>query len=139
MQIVLVICIRWYLETPIGTVYSPLSGNITQISLLHQSYLTRYCIGIGSELLISDNGYIIRVTKPTKTEIKPSVSTCFDRWFLFRAQLRPFLSQKFARTLFGHGVETLGALQALGQTVGNLYGIGPVTVKRIQEMFLMHQ
>lgn len=139
MQTVLVIAIRWHLETPIGTVYAPLSGDITQISLLHQSYLVRYRIGIGSELLISDKGYILQVTRSTKTELKPSANTPFDRWFLFRTQLRPYLSRKFARTLFVHGIETLPALQALGQSVGNIRGIGPVTVKHIQEMFLTHQ
>ena len=132
---VLVIKIDWYLDVPIATVYSTVSGDILVTNLLHRSVVQRYNIGIGSEIHISEQGMLVRVIKSSGDVIFPPSNTIFDRWFLFRTQLEPHVSHGYARILFTSGIETVRELHDRGLSIGNIRGIGPVTVARIQSMF----
>jgi hypothetical protein len=132
---VLVIEIKWYLDIPIATVYSMISGAIFSTSLLHRSFVMRYSIGVGSEIHVSEEGYLVRVIQSSGEVILPSMNTVFDRWFLFKTQLKPYISHGYARIIFLHGIETIQELQDHRASIEQIRGIGPATANRIQSMF----
>jgi hypothetical protein len=132
---VLVIKIEWCLDVPVATVYETISGDISHISLLHRSFVQRYKIGVGSEIRLSESGDNIERVNTEGDTLFPSTNTTFDRWFLFRTQLEPFVSRAYARILFLSGIETLRTLHDRMGFLGHIRGIGPVTVNRVQNMF----
>jgi hypothetical protein len=132
---VCVVKIDWHLDIPIATVYVRASGDMMRTCLLHRSFVQRYEIGIGSELQVSTEGCLIRVIQSSGDVVLPNTNTVFDRWFLFRRQLKPYISHGYARILFVNGIETLRELSNRRASVGQIRGIGPVTATRIQKMF----
>jgi hypothetical protein len=133
---VLVIEIIWYMDIPIATVYAIVSGDIFCKSLLHRSFVQRHNIGVGSEIQLSDEGCLVRVIKSSGEVLLPKTNTVFDRWFLFRRQLKPYISHGYARILFTSGIETFNELRDHRSSIGKIRGIGPVTTTRIQNMFV---
>jgi hypothetical protein len=136
---VLVIKINWYLDIPIATVYSTVSGGISYLSLLHRSFVQRQKIGVGSEIHVSEEGCLVRVIKSSGQVLLPTTNTVFDRWFLFKTQLEPYISHGYARILFVSGIETIQELRDRKLSIGKIRGIGPVTSSRIQSLFEPHK
>jgi hypothetical protein len=131
---VLVIQIEWHLEMPIATVYSPVSGTILRVALLHRSYVIHNRIGIGTELMLSTNGFIVQVLRSAGDVILPPTQPVFAKWVAFKRQLAPSISHRVARLLFVNGVETVQDLKRRGMSIGQIPGIGPVTMNRIIAM-----
>jgi hypothetical protein len=131
---VLVIKIDWYLDIPIATISEMVSGDISYKSLMHRSFIQRYNIGVGSIIQLSEEGCIVRVIESSGAKLSRT-NTVFDRWFLFRKQLKPYISHGYAKILFLSGIETVLELRDHMASVGKIRGIGPVTTTRIQNMF----
>jgi hypothetical protein len=129
----LIVSINWDHEIPIATVQA--KDGIFRISLLHRSYMKQNNIGIGSEIMVSNLGYIQHVIK--SSGYTPPVSgDVFDKWFLLQRSLRPYLPNHVIRILFLNGIETLPELKRRHQSVDQLRGIGPVISNRIRSMFI---
>ncbi len=103
---VLVVAISWDREMPIATVRAGSVGAIFRISLLHRSYMKEHNIGLGSELRVSHQGYIQHIIKSTRYVGPPAGIDAFDKWFLLKQELHPYLSNHVIRILFLNGIET---------------------------------
>jgi len=135
---VLVLHIKWVRDIPIAKVYDVVDGTIFRVSLLHRSYMCRYRIGVGTVLRVSSNRFITHVLSVTEhTHYAPSNDAAFDRWFVFRNQVQPYLPLGTARKLFRSGIETIQELQRRVHDVSLIRGIGPVASIRIQQMLLV--
>lgn len=131
--------ITWKHDLPIAKVYSVVDGAIFRVSLLHRSYQCRYGIGIGSTLRVSMNRFIIHGINPVRHDHQyPNTESVFNRWFLFRKQLKPHLSPSVAKKLFLRGIETVDELRRRVHEVQEIRGIGPVAATRIRQMLLTH-
>jgi hypothetical protein len=127
--------IMWYGEIPIATVIEISTGNRRRISLMHQSYINRYRIGIGSELHVSSKGFVEHVKTESDEVSVPKRFGVFTRWFLFRQQMTPMISIGVARRLFSHGIETLTDIQSRHDSeIGQIRGIGPVAIGNIRRL-----
>ena len=129
---VLVIKIDWYVDIPIAKVYN-VSGDIFYTSLLHRSFVQRHKIGVGTHLRLQQNNLVERVIKSSGNIQLPETDSVFDRWFLFRAQLKPYVSG-YTRKLFIGGIESVRELRERRSSVGKIRGIGPVTTMKIHNM-----
>jgi hypothetical protein len=128
---VLVLSIGWYQSMPIATVFNYTAGDSLRVSLLHRSYMLRYGIGIGSELQVSSNGFIVKVLQSAGEVVFPPDGTVFDSWFLLKHELSPTISPYIVRHLFRGGIRTLADIKRRGESIGQIRGIGPVATKRI--------
>ena len=128
---VFVLSIEWHREMPIATVFNYVVDDYVRVSLLHRSYMLRYGIGIGSELQLSSNGFIVKVLKSAGEVILPPEGTVFDPWFLLKRELSPAISPYIARHLYRGGIRTVSDIKRRGESIGQIRGVGPVTTQRI--------
>ena len=133
----LVIHIDWYV-IPIAKVYTVVSGDIMYTSLFHRSFVQRYKIGVGTRLRLHQNGSVEQVIASHGDLLLPKTDSTFDRWFLFRAKLKPYVSYGYARKLFVDGIESVGELRDRRFSIGTIRGIGPATTIKIQNMLDSH-
>ena len=126
--------IDWLVEMPIATVTT--TDRVFRISLLHQSFVQRHKLGIGSRLQLSATGFIHHVIEAVGeyTPPEPNTPTIFDKWFLFYQEVEPFLGKRIAQILFRNGIQTVTDIGRHRQLVDQLYGIGPVTTRIIGAM-----
>lgn len=130
MVVVVVLSVEWCRGFPVGLVRD---GRNTpfRLGLVHRVYVSRHRIGPGSVLEVSADGvHIIRSLRPGDSVAHESGSV-FDRWFLVRQTLAPYLPKHIMLTLFRSGLETFSAVADAVGTVLQISGIGPVAQMKI--------
>lgn len=112
------------------------------------SFATRWGIGVGAVVELSDNGlYIKRVLQPSpngppQRSVLAEDSVVFDNWFQFRSLLVPRIPHHIARALFLSGIQTLAALCTYIERpapVPKIKGIGPVYIQKLRDFILEQQ
>jgi hypothetical protein len=138
MSTVCVQAIHWVNGIPFGRVGN--SHTNLMIPLIHSSFISAYCIVIGTELIICpETGYIHR-SRPGPNvglvAVRPDTSDIFSRWFIFRDHLTKHLGYKIIRILFLSGLETVEALLQIvsREHFMNMKGIGVRTATRIMSV-----
>jgi hypothetical protein len=131
---VLILHIDWFLDLPIATVAAAAQVPF-RLSLLHRSFVQRYHITLDTRLCLSTTRFIqkVFVADTVGYYIPTPTQTVFDRWFLLRRQLKPFLSPRVCLLLFTHGLETIDDIGRY-QSFSQIHGIGPVMSRKIHAM-----
>lgn len=134
VYVVQVQSVEWHLGFPLGSVRDTRDGRLFKVGLVHQTFVNRDHIGPGSLLEVSADGvHIIQSVRPGDYLSRSFESSdVFDRWFLFRRVLGPYLPKHIMFMLFRSGLETITSVMDNVGTVLQIPGIGPVTQAKIR-------
>lgn len=134
VYVVQVQSVEWHLGFPLGIVKDMRNGQLFKVGLVHRTFVKRDHIGPGSLLEVSADGiHIIRSVRPGEYLSRSSESSnVFDRWFLFRRILGPYLPKHTMLILFRSGLETVASVVDNVGTVIQIPGIGPVAQAKIR-------